>query len=97
MSLARSFYAEIAVVRGDVDEARRRRLEVLEFYGERPDDPFAVAARAYSEGKLATLDGDLTQAEKHYRAAAEGFARLDRPVMLSMSLGMVADFDERYR
>ncbi len=51
MSLARSFYAEIAVVRGDVDEARRRRLEVLEFYGERPDDPFAVAARAYSAGK----------------------------------------------
>ena len=31
----------------------------------------------------------------HYRAAAEGFARIDRPVMLSMCLGMVADFDER--
>jgi tetratricopeptide (TPR) repeat protein len=30
-----------------------------------------------------------------YRAAAEGFARIDRPVMLSMSLDVVADFDER--
>ena len=95
MALARSFYAEIAAVRGDVDEARRRRLEQLAFYGEQPDAPFVVAARAYSRAKLATLDGDLAEAELHYRAAAEGFSRIDRPVMLSISLGMVADFDER--
>jgi predicted ATPase/DNA-binding SARP family transcriptional activator len=95
MALAHSFYAEIAAVRGDVDEARRRRLDVLGFYGDAPDGLFAAAAQSYSLGKLATLDGDLDTAGTHYRAAAEGFAKLDRPVMLSMSLGMVADFDER--
>ena len=91
-SLAHSFYAEIAAVRGDVDEARRRRLDVLTFYSD--DDPFDVAARSYSLGKLAVLEGDMAAAERHYRAAAEGFSRIDRPVMYSMSLGMVADFDE---
>lgn len=95
MALAHSFYAEQAAVRGDLDEARRRRLVVLDFYGESPADPFAVAARVYSKAKLAVLDGDLDEAERHYRAATEGFARLDRPVMSSMCLGMVADFDER--
>jgi tetratricopeptide (TPR) repeat protein len=93
--LARSFYAEQAAVRGDLDEARRRRLFLLDFYGASPEEPFAVAARSYSLGKLALLDGDLEAAEIHYRAATEGFGRLDRPVMNSMCLGMVADFDER--
>jgi len=41
------------------------------------------------------IDGDLDAAERHYRAATEGFARFDRPVQNSMCLGMVADFDER--
>ena len=50
---------------------------------------------SYSLAKLAILDGDLDAAERHYRAATEGFGRLDRPVMNSMCLGMVADFDER--
>ena len=95
MALAHSFYAEQAAVRGDLDEARRRRLVVLDFYGESPEEPFAVAARSYSLAKLAILDGDLDAAERHYRAATEGFGRLDRPVMNSMCLGMVADFDER--
>ena len=95
MALAHSFYAEQAAVRGDLDEARRRRRVVLDFYGESPDEPFAVAARTYSLAKLAILDGDLDAAERHYRAATEGFGRLDRPVMNSMCLGMVADFDER--
>jgi tetratricopeptide (TPR) repeat protein len=95
MALAHSFYAEQAAVRGDLDEARRRRRIVLDFYGESPDEPFAVAARTYSLAKLAILDGDLDEAERHYRAATEGFGRLDRPVMNSMCLGMVADFDER--
>ena len=95
MALARSFYAEQAAVRGDLDEARRRRREVLDFYGEAPEDPFAVAARRFSQAKLALLDGDLVEAERHYRAATEGFGRLDRPVMSSICLGMVADFDER--
>jgi predicted ATPase/DNA-binding SARP family transcriptional activator len=95
MALAHSFYAEQAAVRGDIDEARRRRHVILDFYGEAPEDPFAVAARSYSLAKLAILDDDIEAAERHYRAATEGFSRLDRPVMNSMCLGMVADFDER--
>ena len=67
-------------------------------------DFYAAVARAtrspsrresYSRAKLAVLDGDLDAAERHYRAATDGFAQLDRPVMNSMCLGMVADFDER--
>ena len=54
-----------------------------------------TAARAYSHGKLGLLDGDLAAAERCYRAAAEGFSQIDRPMMAAMSLGMVADFDER--
>jgi len=54
-----------------------------------------VAARSYSLAKLALLEGDLDEAERHYRAATEGFGHLDRPVMNSICLGMVADFDER--
>ena len=46
-------------------------------------------------GKLAMIDGDLDAAERHYRAATDGFVRLDRPVKNSICLGMVADFDER--
>jgi predicted ATPase/DNA-binding SARP family transcriptional activator len=95
VALAHSFYAELAAVRGDHDEARRRRLDVLAHYADDPAGPFAVAARSYSLAKLATLDDDLAAAEEHYRAAARGFGRLDRPVMLAMTLGMVADFDER--
>jgi tetratricopeptide (TPR) repeat protein len=95
MALAYSFYAELPNARGDRDEARRRRLFIVDFHGKSPDDPFARAARAYSLGKLALIDGDLAAAEVHYRAAAAGFARIDRPVMLSMSLDVVADFDER--
>ncbi len=95
MALTYSFYAEQAAVRGDLDEARRRRRVVLDFYGESPEEPFAAAARIYSLAKLAILDGDLDAAERHYRAATEAFGRLDRPVMNSMCLGMVADFDER--
>jgi len=95
MALAHSFYAEQPAVLGRVDEARRRRLQVLDFYGTSPDGEFEVAARSYSLAKLALIDGDIEAAERHYRAATEGFGRLDRPVMNSMCLGMVADFDER--
>jgi predicted ATPase/DNA-binding SARP family transcriptional activator len=95
IALARSFYAEQAAVRGDFEEALRRRLAVLDFYGEHPEDAFAVAARSYSLAKLAILQGDVPAAERHYRAATEGFGRLDRPVMNSICLAMVADFDER--
>ena len=95
MALAHSFYAEQAAVRGDLVEARRRRQFVLDFYGEAPEEPFAAAARVYSLAKLALLDDDLDAAERHYRAATEAFSHLDRPVMNSMCLGMVADFDER--
>jgi len=95
VALAHSFYAEQAAVLGDLDEARRRRQSVLDFYGESPEDPFAIAARVYSQAKMAILDGDLDAAERHYRVATEGFGRLDRPVMNSVCLAMVADFDER--
>ncbi len=95
MALAHSFYAEQAAVLGDLDEALRRRMVLRDFYAECPDDPFAVAARSYSFAKLALLDGDVVEAERWYREATAGFARLDRPVMHSICLGMVADFDER--
>jgi predicted ATPase/DNA-binding SARP family transcriptional activator len=94
-ALAYSFYAEQPNARGDYDEARRRRLALIDFYGASPTDPFAAAAREYGLGKLALMDGDLAEAEVHYRAAGELFARMDRPVMLSMTLDVVADFDER--
>ena len=95
MLLARSFSAEQAAVRGDLDEARRRRRVLLDLYDRAPQDPFAAAAREFSFAKLAILDGDLVAAERHYRAATDGFEHLDRPVMSSICLGMVADFDER--
>jgi tetratricopeptide (TPR) repeat protein len=94
-ALARSFYAEQPAVLGQLDEARRRRLVVLDLYGASPHGEFEVAARTYSLAKLAMIDGDLEAAERHYRAATDGFERLDRPVQNSICLGMVADFDER--
>jgi predicted ATPase/DNA-binding SARP family transcriptional activator len=96
-ALAHSFYAEFALARGDTEEARRRRLAALAHYETWPDSPFVTAACAYSRGKLGLLDRDLHAAEAAYREAADGFARVDRPMMRSMSLGVVADFDERAR
>jgi predicted ATPase/DNA-binding SARP family transcriptional activator len=97
LRLAYSFYAEQPAALDDIDEARRRRLELLDFLAARPQDEFDVASQSYSRAKLALLDGDLDAAERYYRAATAGFAQLDRPVMNSMCLGMVADFDERAR
>jgi tetratricopeptide (TPR) repeat protein len=54
-----------------------------------------VAARAYSRAKLAWLDGDLQMSEHYYREAAHGFGQIDRPMMLAICQGIVADFDER--
>jgi predicted ATPase/DNA-binding SARP family transcriptional activator len=95
MALTGSFYAEAAAGRDDIDEARRRRVQMLDLYGGVPQTPFVRAAIAFSRGKLAVLDGDIAQAERDYRAAAAGFDEIDRPVMLSICLGIVADFDER--
>ncbi|HEX2781944.1 MAG TPA: BTAD domain-containing putative transcriptional regulator, partial [Ilumatobacteraceae bacterium] len=95
IAMTYSFYAEVAAARGDIDEGRRRRLEVLDFYLGLPEDSFVIGARAYSRAKIGLLDGDLPQAERCYREALENFSRLDRPMMRSMCLGMVADFDER--
>ncbi|MEY2400781.1 MAG: hypothetical protein QOJ08_892, partial [Ilumatobacteraceae bacterium] len=95
LSLTYGFWAEVAVARGDIDEGRRRRLELLDFYLGVPEDPFVIAVRAYSRAKLGGLDGDLAQSERYYREAAAGFAQIDRPMMRAMCLGMVADFEER--
>ncbi len=90
-----SFWAEVASARGDVEEGRRRRREVLAFQESRPDDAFLPVGQAYSRAKLAQLDGDLDAAERFYREAAEHLTRIDRPVVRAMCLGMVAEFDER--
>jgi predicted ATPase/DNA-binding SARP family transcriptional activator len=95
LALTYSFYAELPQVQNDTDGARLRRLEVLGFYVDLPDEPFSLAARAYSRAKLATMDGDLVAAEAHFREATAGFASGDRPVMRTICLGMLADFDER--
>jgi predicted ATPase len=95
MVLAYSYYAEVAVTRGDFEESRRRRLDLLALDLGPDDDPFVLARRAYQLGKLAVLDGDLRQAEEHYREAADRFGVIDRPMMHAMCLDVVADFDER--
>ncbi|MEP7045871.1 MAG: BTAD domain-containing putative transcriptional regulator [Ilumatobacteraceae bacterium] len=93
--LAYSFYAEVASARGEVEEGRRRRLELLDFYSGMPDDPFVLAARAFTRGKLSGLAGDLEASERHYRESVTSFSRIDRPMMLAMTQALVADFDER--
>jgi predicted ATPase len=95
ISLCHSFYAEVAAARGDIDEGRRRRLELLDHYLGLPDSTFVIAARAYSRAKLAGLDGDLDASERYYREAADAFSQIDRPMMLAMCRGIIADFDER--
>jgi predicted ATPase/DNA-binding SARP family transcriptional activator len=95
MAWTYSYWAEVAAARGDVDEGRRRRLELLDFYESRPDDPFVLVARAYSRAKLGQLDGDLAASEHWYRDATAGLTAIDRPIMRAMCLGMVAEFDER--
>jgi tetratricopeptide (TPR) repeat protein len=93
--MAYSFYAEQPAALDNVEEARRRRLQMLDFSAASPQDEFGLASRSYSRAKLALLDGDLVAAEQHYRTATTGFGRFDRPVQNSMCLGMIADFDER--
>jgi tetratricopeptide (TPR) repeat protein len=95
-AFALSFYAETARLTGQVDEARARRRQVLDSYSVDVDDVFVVGVRAYSEAILATLDDDLLAAEAHYRRAADGFRRSDRPMMLAITLGFLADLDERH-
>ena len=95
MAVTYSFYAERPHVWGDVDEARRRRLEVLAFYVGLPDSVYSSALRSYSKAQLGILDGDLVAAELWYRESEVGFVKHDRPVMRSMCLGILADFDER--
>ena len=95
ISLTHSFYAEVAAARGDIDEGRRRRVELLGHYLGLPDSTFVIAARAYSRAKLSGLDGDLEQSERYYRDAANAFSQIDRPMMLAMCRGIIADFDER--
>jgi tetratricopeptide (TPR) repeat protein len=91
-----TFYCETARVTGRLEEARARRLQALDVYLALPDDEFVLAVRAYSRALLAMIDGDLTDAERHYRLAADGFRRTDRPVMLAITLGVLADLDERH-
>ena len=95
LALVSSFYAEVATVRGEVAEARRRRQQHIELCARQPAGPFASAVIAYSRAKLALLDGDLDAGEQHYREATAHFRKIDRPMMLSMCEAIVADFDER--
>jgi predicted ATPase/tetratricopeptide (TPR) repeat protein len=95
LAFALSFYAETARLGGMIDEARARRRQTLDLYLGAPDDDFIVGARAHSEAILALLDGDLIGAERAFRRAADGFRRADRPFMLSITLGFLADIDER--
>ena len=95
VAMTYSFWSEVAAVRGDVDEARRRRREVLGFYSLLSEDDLVLGVRAFSVAKIAALDGDLAHAEEHYREALAHFERIDRPVMSALTLSMVSDFDER--
>ena len=95
LALVSSFYAEIAAVRGEVAEARRRRQQHIELCARQPEGPFRRAVLAYSRAKLAVLDGDLDAGEMHYRKATAEFSTIDRPMMLSMCEAIVADFDEQ--
>ena len=54
--------------------ARRRRLFQVDFYGDTPQDTFGIAARAYSLGKLALMDGDLAEAAEEIHPLWRGFA-----------------------
>ena len=79
MALAYSFYAEQAAARGDLDEARRRRLDrarLLRRVARRPvrDRGARVLARRSWRSSTATS----TRPSVHYRAAADGL-RADRP------------------
>ena len=95
LRLAYSFWVEQPAVLGNIAEARRRRLQYLDYLAAASQDAFGVASHSWHLAKLAILDEDLDAAERHYRDATRGFAQLDRPVMNSICLGMVADFDER--
>ncbi|HYD10538.1 MAG TPA: BTAD domain-containing putative transcriptional regulator, partial [Acidimicrobiales bacterium] len=95
LGMTYSVWAEVAAIRGDVDEAARRRREILEFHLRLEENDFVLGARAFGRAKLATLDGDLVVTEACYREALAHFARIDRPVMTAMTASMVADIDER--
>jgi predicted ATPase/DNA-binding SARP family transcriptional activator len=95
LRLTYAVWAEAPAALGDVEEGRRRRLQLVGVLAASPQSEFDAASESFARGKLAVLDGDLEAAERHYRAATEGFARFDRPVMNSMCLDVVADFDER--
>ena len=55
---------------GDIDEARRRRLQRARLLRRScPTTRSSSPRESYSRAKLALLDGDLDAAERHYRAA----------------------------
>jgi len=91
-----TFFTEVARLSGRLEEARARRLRALDVYRALPDGEYVVAVREHSLAVLAMIDNDLDEAEPHYRAAANGFRSTDRPVMLAITLGVLADLDERH-
>ena len=96
LALAHSFYAEQPAVLGDIDEARRRRLAVLDFYAATPGRPVRRRRRARTRGRSwRSSTATSTRPSGTTAPRPRASRQLDRPVMNSMCLGMVADFDER--
>ncbi len=90
-----SYWAEVAAARGDVEEAIRRRRWALDFLAAQPGDLSIDASAAYGRAKLAQLEDDLAGAEHWYRTVLTVLDTIDLPVMRAMTVGQVAEFDER--
>ncbi|MEY2420712.1 MAG: hypothetical protein QOI95_779 [Acidimicrobiaceae bacterium] len=95
LAIVLGFYSEVSFACGDIVASRRLREEAGATHGVLPDEPFNVASRAYSRGKVALTNDDFALAEMHYREAASQYAEGENLVMLSICLDWLAAFDAR--